>query len=65
MEIENYEKYIGRECKKKSPKPFKSGSKTNTIKGVVNHPHLNIPAYVFHEDDSCVECRRVKILDKI
>jgi len=39
-------------------KPFKSGFKTNTIKGVIEHPHLGIPAYTFEEDDSYVECRR-------
>jgi hypothetical protein len=63
IETEIYEGYIGRKCIKKSPKPFKSGGKTNTIKAVINHPHLNIPAYIFYEDDSYVECRRVDILD--
>jgi hypothetical protein len=74
LTIEDYEIYIGKKCQKKSitskksgepynPKPFKSGAKINTIKGVVNHPHLNVPAYVFHEDTSYVECRRVLILD--
>jgi hypothetical protein len=74
LTIEDYELYIGKKCKKKSvaakvggnpyqSKPFKSGAKINTIKGVINHPHLNVPAYVFHEDDSHVECRRVEILD--
>jgi hypothetical protein len=63
MDAKFYEQYIGRKCKKKSPRPFKSTFKTNTIKGVVNHPHLNIPAYVFCEDESYVECRRVEILD--
>lgn len=71
MEAECYEGYVGRKCTKKSinglkhykVKPFKSGAKINTIKGVINHPHLNIPAYVFHEDDSYVECRRVEILN--
>jgi hypothetical protein len=53
---------IGKECKKKD-RPFKSTFKKNTIKGVINHPHLNIPAYVFHEDDSYVECRRIEILN--
>lgn len=71
--IENFEHNIGKECRKrclsndpKKPyksKPFKSTFKKNTIKGVINHPHLNIPAYVFHEDDSYVECRRVEILN--
>jgi hypothetical protein len=44
------------------PKPFKSGLKINTIKGVINHPILNIPAYTFYEDDSYVEVRRCKIV---
>ncbi len=44
------------------PKPFKSGFKVNTIKGVINHPQLNIPAYTFEEDDSYVECRRCVII---
>jgi hypothetical protein len=67
----DYEKYIGKQCRKKSinglrhykVKPFKSTLKTNTIKGVINHPHLNVPAYIFHEDDTCVECRRVEIIE--
>jgi len=55
---------IGKKVMKKShkegnePKPFKSGSKVNTVKGVINHPILNIPAYTFVEDESYVECRR-------
>ena len=62
--MENYKKNIGRKCRKSAfkpgvePKPFKSGNKVNTIKGVINHPILNIPAYTFEEDDSYVECRR-------
>jgi len=61
---------IGRKCRKsawrqgKEPKPFKSGLKVNTIKGVIDHPLLAIPAYTFFEDDSYVECRRCKILNK-
>jgi hypothetical protein len=69
MNIEDFEKHIGKKCTKMSvsnfnytPKPFKSGEKINTIKGVINHPHLNIPAYIFIEDDSYVECRRIEIL---
>jgi len=65
----NYETNIGkRVCKcsisRKVPnnKPFKSGSKINTIKGVVNHPQLNRPAYTFEEDESYVECRRCIIV---
>ena len=42
----------------KSNKPFKSGNKINTVKGIINHPELNIPAYTFEEDDSYVECQR-------
>jgi len=62
--IKDFEKNIGRHCNKSKlrpntqPKPFKSGNKINTIKGVINHPILDIPAYIFEEDDSYVECRR-------
>jgi hypothetical protein len=69
MEKEDFKKYLGNKCTKKSfsnynytPKPFKSGKKINTIKGLINHPQLNIPAYTFIEDDSYVECRRIQIL---
>jgi hypothetical protein len=43
-------------------KTFKSASLVNTIKGVITHPELGIPAYTFEEDESYVECRRCKIL---
>ena len=51
---------IGKKVMKSSekPKPFKSGLKVNTIKDVITHPTLNIPAYTFEEDESHVECRR-------
>ena len=62
--IEDYIPYIGKKCRKKDSrcKPFKSKLKVNTVKGVINHPILNIPAYTFIEDDSYVECRRVRII---
>ena len=65
---------IGKKCVKKpineesedsyKQKPFKSGLKTNTIKGVIDHPQLpGKLAYTFFEDDSYVEVRRCKIID--
>lgn len=33
-----------------------------TIKGVIDHPELGVPAYIFLEDDSYVECSRVRII---
>lgn len=64
----NYESLIGKRVTKRpigernlkgyNPNPFKSGQKINTVKGIINHPKLNIPAFVFLEDDSYVECRR-------
>jgi hypothetical protein len=36
---------------KTSHKPFKSGSVINTIKGIIDHPVLHIPAYIFEEDE--------------
>lgn len=68
-----YEYHVGEKVSKTSisenpkkphkPKKFKSGSLVNTIKGVIDHPELGIPAYTFEEDDSYVECRRCKILN--
>ena len=65
MEEKNYVENIGKKVFKgnissgvANNKPFKSGEKFNTVKDVINHPKLNIPAYVFEEDDSYVECRR-------
>lgn len=61
----DYEKNIDRRVRKgaisdgdPNRKSFKSGLLVNTVKGVINHPTLNIPAYTFEEDDSYVECRR-------
>lgn len=64
----NYELLIGKRVTKRpigernlkgyNPNPFKSGQKINTVKGIINHPILNVPAFVFEEDDSYVECRR-------
>lgn len=64
-----FENNIGKRVKKRPNeretrlKPFKSKNRINTIKGVINHPILNIPAYTFIEDDSYVECRRCEIVD--
>jgi hypothetical protein len=46
---------IGDKVFKKSNKPFKSGKKTNTIKGFVINPYTNKRALVFEEDDSVVD----------
>ena len=66
----NYETNIGRRVIKGSitrrepnAKPFKSGQQINTVRGVINHPELNVPTYVFDEDNSYVECRRCIIID--
>ena len=58
----DYSEFIGKTVSKKpdgkNSKPFKSGSKTNTVKGIINHPQLNVPAFTFIEDDSYVACCR-------
>ena len=63
-----YECFIGEKVHKvnikklkSNKKKFKSGKLCNTVKGVVDHPVLGIPAYVFEEDESVVECRRCEI----
>ena len=68
--MKNYRSLIGKRVTKVSglgrngqplqPKPFKSGLKANTVKDVIEHPILKIPAFIFLEDDSYVECRRCK-----
>jgi hypothetical protein len=55
--IEGAKMNIGQKVKKRSSKPFKSTFQVNTIKDVIVHPHLQIPAYTFEEDDSYVEAR--------
>jgi len=55
----DYEKSIGKRVHKGwSGKTFKSGQHINTVKGIIDHPELHIPAYTFEDDNSYVECRR-------
>jgi bifunctional NMN adenylyltransferase/nudix hydrolase len=69
----DYLENVGKKVKKCKPsgqprltniKPFKSGSIINTVKGVINHPYLNVPAYTFIEDDSYVECARCGLVEE-
>jgi len=45
----------GKTRKERSPKPFKSGFKTNTVKGVTINPNTGKPAFTFIEDESVVD----------
>lgn len=54
---------IGKKVSKTSFKPFKSGKLVNTVKDVIEHPTLKIPAYTFEEDSSYVECRRCDVVE--
>lgn len=65
----DYLQYVGRQCQKKrkgmvgkQPKPFKSGNKINTIKGVTINPNTGKEAFLFEEDESCVNCDSIIIL---
>lgn len=66
MEFENW---IGQRVRKTArrpvePKPFKSGSKVNTVAGIIDHPQLpGQKAFTFVEDDSYVACRTCQLLD--
>jgi hypothetical protein len=60
-----YEENIGRRIQKVSKRPFKSTFYFNTVKDVINHPILNIPAYTFIEDESYVECRRCEVINEL
>lgn len=66
----NYKRNIARRVTKgtistgdANNKKFKSGLLINTVKDVIEHPILKIPAYTFEEDDSYVECRRCFLVD--
>lgn len=57
----DYSEWIGMKVAKiagrqNRPKPFKSGKKVNTVKGVIEHPIIGGPAFTFEEDDSFVRC---------
>ncbi len=59
----NYELNIGKKVNKPSSmKKFKSGLFLNTVKAIIDHPILHIPAYTFEEDESYVECRRCEVV---
>ena len=60
--MEDFVKNIYRKVTK-GRKPFKSGKLYNIVKGVINHPILNVPAYTFFDDDSYVECKRCKVVE--
>lgn len=66
----DYNTMIGKKVKKqrstsqREPKPFKSGLKINTVRGIIEHPILLIPAFVFEEDDSYVVCKRCVVADQ-
>lgn len=49
---------IGKLVRKSSNKPFKSGEKVNTVKGIATNEQTQRPAFIFEEDDSNVECWR-------
>ncbi len=65
--IEFCEYFVGKKCEKQTgrgtAKPFKSGKRINTIKGVIRHKVLPERfAFTFEEDDSYVECGRCIIV---
>ena len=54
------------QVKKKSGKPFKSGKKVNSVKGIVineNDPQKR-NAYIFYDDDSVVNIDICEIITK-
>lgn len=54
------------QAKKKSGKPFKSGKKVNSVKGIVtneNDPQKR-NAYIFYDDDSVVNTDICEIITK-
>jgi len=59
-----YEQWIGRRVRKRSVRPFKSGQRSNTVKGIIEHPILKgKPAFTFNEDDSFVGCDVCRLVE--
>lgn len=58
----SYTHWIGKVVAKDSGKPFKCGKKEVTVKDVINHPILAVPAFIFIEDNSYVECRQCHLV---
>jgi hypothetical protein len=57
--------WINKTVAKYSGRKFKSGKKSATVKDVIVHPIIKIPALTFLEDDTYVECRKCYQEDKI
>ena len=56
--MQAYREFVGKKVRKKSGKPFKSGSKVNTVKHLVSHLETSKTGFAFLEDDSVVEAWR-------
>lgn len=57
-DLEKYKLLLNKQVRKRSNKPFKSGSKVNTPYGIIIHPQTGLFAFIFAEDESNVECWR-------
>jgi len=65
LTILNYNSMVGMIVVKCSKKPFKSGNKENTVKGITTNEHTQRVAFTFYEDDSNVECFKCKLLNVV
>lgn len=54
---------VGDKVVKSSNKPFKSELKVNTISGYTINEHTSNDAYTFEEDESVVDCWKVKLAE--
>lgn len=61
---DEYATWIGARVTKHTKNPFKSTLRINTVKGTMAHPITGRLAFTFQEDDSIVECRVVRRLEK-
>lgn len=63
-----FEENVGKKVSKsvfrvgKQPKPFKSGLKVNTVKGITTCPITGKVAYSFVEDDSIVRAEICEVV---
>ncbi len=63
VNVDQASSYIGKRVAKKSNRPFQSGSKINTVKGVTVNPHTSKTAFSFEEDESVVDAHICSVVD--
>ncbi|HET8686473.1 MAG TPA: hypothetical protein VFM18_07390 [Methanosarcina sp.] len=66
VDKDDWSTWVGQKVYKKrggrTPKPFKSGLRFNTVHSIGVHPKLGKPTFLFEEDESYVLCRKCDLV---